>query len=80
MYIVLQSLPTLNEGAWAALGGNSRATIKIYSPKNTMRWYYSFITSPGEDGTELLNLAVQIGVSLYTGGLSNTLLHLPLSS
>lgn len=48
----------LNGGARAALGGKSRVTIKIDLPKNTKKWYYSFSTTPGADGTRLLNLGV----------------------
>jgi tetratricopeptide (TPR) repeat protein len=60
----------LNGGARASLGGKSRVTIKIDLPKNTKKWYYSFSTTPGEDGTKLLNLGVQIGAALSTGGLT----------
>lgn len=60
----------LNGGARAALGGKSRVTIKIDLPKNTKKWFYSFSTTPGEDGTKLLNLGVQVGAALTSGGLT----------
>lgn len=60
----------LNGGARASLGGKSRVTIKVDLPKNTIKWYYSFSTMPGENGTKLLNLAVQVGATLSTGGLT----------
>lgn len=59
----------LNGGVRSFLGGKSRVTIKIDLPKNTKKWYYSFSTMPGSDGTKLLNLAVQIGATLSSGGL-----------
>lgn len=60
----------LNGGARASFGGKSRVTIKIDLPKNTKKWYYSFSTTPGADGTKLLNLGVQIGAALSSGGLT----------
>jgi hypothetical protein len=60
----------LNGGARASLGGKSRVTIKIDLPKNTKKWYYSFSTTPGADGTKLLNLGVQVGAALSSGGLT----------
>ncbi len=67
--IIQQRSYYLNGGARASLGGKSRTTLKIDLPKNTKRWYYSFTTSPGEDGTKLLNLGVQVAAALTTGGL-----------
>jgi tetratricopeptide (TPR) repeat protein len=61
----------LNGGARAALGGKSRVVVKIDLPPNTKKWYYSFTTTPGEDGTELLNLGIQVGAALSTSGLSS---------
>ena len=60
----------LNGGTRAAFGGKSRVTFKIDLPKNTKKWYYSFSTTPGEDGTKLLNLGVQVAAALYSGGLA----------
>ncbi len=60
----------LNGGTRATLGGKSRTVIKIDLPKNTKQCYYSFSTTPGEDGTKLLNLGLQLSASLYSGGLS----------
>jgi tetratricopeptide (TPR) repeat protein len=67
--IIQQRSYYLNGGARAALGGKSRETIKIDLPKNTKRWYYSFTTSAGQDGTSLLNLGLQVAATLSTGGL-----------
>jgi tetratricopeptide (TPR) repeat protein len=61
----------LNGGARAALGGKSRVVVKIDLPPNTKRWYYSFSTSPGEDGTKLLNLGIQVGAAISTSGLAS---------
>jgi tetratricopeptide (TPR) repeat protein len=61
---------TLNGGARASVGGRSRVAIKIDLPRNTRKWYYSFTTTPGEDGTKLLNLGVQVAAALYTGGMT----------
>src|SRR5882672_5365176 len=58
----------LNGGARASLGGKSRVSIKIDLPKNTRKWYYSFSTTPGENGIQLLNLGIQITSALTSGG------------
>lgn len=50
----------LNGGIRASLGGKSRVTVPIDLPNNTVEWYYSFTTSPGESGTKVLNLALQL--------------------
>lgn len=71
--LVQQRSYYLNGGVRANLGGKSRETIRINLPKNTKRWYYSFTTSPGEDGTKLLNLGVQVAASLTTGGLGSAI-------
>lgn len=70
--IIQQRSYYLNGGARAAFGGKSRETIKIDLPKNTKRWYYSFTTSAGQDGTKLLNLGLQVAATLSTGGLGAT--------
>ncbi|KGO79689.1 hypothetical protein Q763_12625 [Flavobacterium beibuense F44-8] len=58
----------LNGGLHATTaGGKSRETIKVDLPPNTKSWYYSFYTAASEDGTELLNLGVQIAASIYGG-------------
>lgn len=69
----------LNGGTRAALGGKSRTTIKIDLPQNTKRWYYSFSTTPGEDGTKLLNLGIQLSSALYGGlaGLASKAITVP---
>lgn len=59
----------LNGGARSYMGGKSRVTIKIDLPANTKRWYYSFSTSPGENGTQMLNLGMQVAATMSTGGL-----------
>ncbi len=58
--IIQQRSISLNGGTRAAMGGKSRTTIKIDLPPNTKSWYYSFSTTPGESGTERLNLAMQL--------------------
>jgi len=61
----------LNGGANASMvGGRSRVAIKIDLPPNTRKWYYSFTTTPGEDGTKLLNLGIQVAAALYSGGMA----------
>jgi len=60
----------LNGGTRAVLGGKSRTTLKIDLPPNTKRWYYSFTTTPEEEGTKLLNLGIQLSAALYGGGLA----------
>ena len=66
--IIQQRSYYLNGGARAAFGGKSRETIKIDLPKNTKRWYYSFTTSAGQDGTKFLNLGLQVAATLSTSG------------
>ncbi|MBS1773957.1 MAG: tetratricopeptide repeat protein [Bacteroidetes bacterium] len=58
--VIAQRSIYLNGGARASMGGKSRVTIPIQLPRNTVRWYYSFSTSPGESGTDNLNLLVQL--------------------
>lgn len=58
--IVAQRSIYLNGGARASMGGKSRVTIPVHLPKSTVRWYYSFSTSPGESGTDNLNLLLQL--------------------
>jgi tetratricopeptide (TPR) repeat protein len=50
----------LNGGTRASFGGKSRTYIKIDLPANTVKWYYSFSTSPGESGTNNLKLLAQL--------------------
>jgi hypothetical protein len=65
----------LNGGARAAFGGKSRISIPIYLPENTISWYYSFTTSPGESGIANLNLLTQLSaLTLGPAGLSRSLL------
>lgn len=66
--LVKQRSYFLNGGLRATtVGGKSRETIKVDLPPNTKSWYYSFYTAAGEDGTELLNLGVQVAASIYGG-------------
>ncbi|MFC4231452.1 hypothetical protein ACFOW1_06100 [Parasediminibacterium paludis] len=68
--LIEQRAYALNGGARSYMGGVSRTTIKIDLPKNTRRWYYSFTTSPGTDGTKLLKLGLQVGAAVASGGLA----------
>lgn len=68
--LIEQRAYSLNGGARSYMGGVSRTTIKIDLPKNTRRWYYSFTTSPGADGTKLLKLGLQVGAAVASGGLA----------
>ncbi len=68
--LVEKRVYSLNGGARAEFGGVSRVVIKIDLPKNTRKWYYSFSTTPGSDGTKLLNLGVQVAGALSTGGMT----------
>ncbi|HNP66847.1 MAG TPA: hypothetical protein PKH16_02990 [Aequorivita sp.] len=54
----------LNGGTRAEFGGKSRTSIKIDLPPNTVEWYYSFTTTQGENGTQNLNLAMQLSPML----------------
>lgn len=75
----------LNGGTRSAFGGKSREYIKVDLPLNTVEWYYSFTTTPGQSGTKNLNLITQIsaalalnanptGVSLMASGLTKDFL------
>lgn len=73
--IVAQRCIYLNGGARASMGGKSRVTIPVYLPKNTVRWYYSFSTSPGESGTDNLNLLLQLSsIVVAPAGITRTAL------
>jgi tetratricopeptide (TPR) repeat protein len=66
----------LNGGARATVGGTSRETIRVDLPPNTVSWYYSFTTAPGESGVANLKLAAQLGVlALDQTGLTRTALE-----
>lgn len=58
--VIQQRTIYLNGGARASMGGKSRVAIPIQLPQGTISWYYSFSTSPGESGTENLNLLLQL--------------------
>jgi tetratricopeptide (TPR) repeat protein len=58
--IIEQRSIYLNGGTRATFGGKSRTYIQIDLPVNTKNWYYSFTTSPGESGTQNLNLLIQL--------------------
>jgi tetratricopeptide (TPR) repeat protein len=60
--IVEQRSIFLNGGFKASLNGRSRVTIPFDLPPNTVAWYYSFSTSPGDQSlVKNLKLALQIG-------------------
>ncbi len=70
----------LNGGTRAYLGGKSRAAIRIDLPPNTKNWYYSFSTSAGANGTQILNLGMQVGAAIASGGataLSSSAIKVP---
>lgn len=50
----------LNGGTRSQFGGKSRTYIKFDLPPNTVEWYYSFTTTQGQNGTNNLNLAIQL--------------------
>jgi tetratricopeptide (TPR) repeat protein len=58
--IIQQRNVYLNGGARSSVGGKSRIAIKVDLPPNTVSWYYEFTTQPGEGGTAMLNLALQL--------------------
>jgi hypothetical protein len=71
--LVPQRTYYLNGGLRASAGGLSRETIRIDLPPNTVSWYYSFYTAPGADGTELLNLGLQLGAHAFGGKVGSSL-------
>lgn len=60
MTVVQQRSIYLNGGARASMGGKSRTSVRVSLPPNTKSWYYSFSTTPGESGTNNLNLLAQL--------------------
>ncbi|MNU87943.1 hypothetical protein D3C71_777420 [compost metagenome] len=54
----------LNGGARASIGGKSRTIIPVKLPEGTKSWYYSFSTSEGVNGTQNLNLLIQLSSML----------------
>ena len=52
------------------LGGNSRQSVIVVLPRNTIEWYYSFTTSSDATFNNQLKLAAQIGSALlvFTAG------------
>ena len=51
----------LNSGAWSTtMGGASRSFIKVDLPDNTIKWYYSFSTSPKKNSLQQLDLMSQL--------------------
>lgn len=66
--VIKQRTYYLNGGVRTTIvDGKSRELIKIDLPPHTKGCYYSFTTVPGEDGTELLNLGLQLGAAIYGG-------------
>lgn len=73
--VVPQRNVYLNGGARSSVGGKSRLIIPVQLPKGTVNWYYSFSTSPGESGTENLNLMAQLSaLTLAPSGITKTTL------
>ncbi len=66
--VIQERTVSLNGGANASVGGQSRTVIPITLPPNTISWYYSFSTKSGFSGLENLKLFTQ----LYTMALSPT--------
>ncbi|MBL4663952.1 MAG: hypothetical protein JKY22_10480 [Flavobacteriaceae bacterium] len=54
----------LNGGMRSQFGGKSRTYIQVDLPRNTVKWYYSFTTTKGENGSKNLNLALQLSTLL----------------
>lgn len=69
---LIKTTKYLNGGARSYLGGVSRLTLLVDLPPNTVQWYYSFTTTAGESGTDMLNLAFQISAAATTGPLGAT--------
>jgi hypothetical protein len=66
--VIKQRTYYLNGGVrTTVVDGKSRELIKIDLPKNTKGCYYSFTTAPGEDGTKLLDLGLQLTAAIYGG-------------
>jgi tetratricopeptide (TPR) repeat protein len=66
--VIKQRTYYLNGGVRTTLvDGKSRELIKIDLPAHTKGCYYSFTTAPGEDGTQLLNLGLQLTAAIYGG-------------
>jgi len=65
--IIKERSYVLNGGARSYLDGKSRELIKIELPENTKGCYYGFSTAPGVDGTQILNLGLQLGAAIYGG-------------
>lgn len=65
----------LNGGMRASFGGKSRIFIKVDLLPNTIKWFYSFSTSPGESGTNNLNLLAQLSsVLIDPSGFTSTVI------
>jgi tetratricopeptide (TPR) repeat protein len=64
----------LNGGARSMVGGKSRVTIEVDIPVNTVYWYYSITTTPSDQGTQILNLGLQIGAMVATSGAASVAL------
>lgn len=50
----------LNGATKGALGGNSRTSLLIHLPKNTIEWYYIISTTPNQSNNVNLNLVSQL--------------------
>lgn len=67
----------LNGTINGAFGGNSKATIEVVLPRNTVEWYYSFTTSRNQQSDQNLSTAIgfttkiaSLLASSYTAGAS----------
>ena len=50
----------LNSSLRASFGGKSKTTLVVKLPRNTIEWYYTFSTSPGQNTVGALNLLSQL--------------------
>ncbi len=75
--VVSQRSIYLNGGVNASFGGKSRTTIPITLPENTVSWYYSFSTTPGQSGAQNLNLLAQLAaLAIDPTGLTSDIVSL----
>lgn len=60
----------LNGATKGAFGGNSRTSLLIPLPKNTVEWYYVASTSPNQSSSLNLNLVSQLTRLLDNTGMT----------
>lgn len=60
----------LNGATKGAFGGNSRSSLLISLPKNTIEWYYIISTTPNESNNVNLNLVSQLTRLIDNSGMT----------